>query len=238
MTAPSLRAVSNTYPLEAPVQALGLHGALVVIVDDQETARIALDEMIRGIDPGISTSLFAGGAEALEWLVQHEPDLVITDYRMPGMTGAQLIAELRRNPRLQHVPIMVITAIDERTVRYEALEAGAVDFLAKPIDALEVRTRCRNLQLLSHQYRVDKNYSWLQEQKLGQLQRLLHALVPSEITNLAERVERGELVTVSYENLFAITSCVAGVQELVSAAQRYISDLEARLTMPLRGRQQ
>jgi len=62
--------------------------------------------------------------------------------------------------------------------------------------------------------------------------------VPSEIPNLAERVERGELVTVSYENLFAITSCVAGVQELVSAAQRYISDLEARLTMPLRGLQQ
>ena len=137
---------------EAPVHILGLKGASVVIVDDQETARVALDEMIRGIDPGISTFLFSGGVEALAWLEEQEPDLVITDFRMPGMNGAQLTAALRHNPQLQHVPVMVVTAADDRTIRYEALEAGAVDFLAKPIDPIEVRTRCRNLLLLSHQY--------------------------------------------------------------------------------------
>ena len=206
MTSPSLRPVLVGSATEAPLRASGLQGASVVIVDDQETARIALDEMVRGIDPGISTALFAEGAEALEWLIQHEPDLVITDHRMPGMTGSQLTAEMRRNPRLQHVPVMVITAADERAIRYEALEAGAVDFLAKPIDALEVRTRCRNLLLLSHQYRLVKNYSLLQEQKLRQLQKLLQALVPSGTDDLAERVERGDLVTVGYDKLFAITS--------------------------------
>jgi DNA-binding response OmpR family regulator len=121
-------------------------------------------------------------------------------------------------------------------VRYEALEAGAVDFLAKPIDPLEVRTRCRNLLLLTHQYRLVKNYSLLQEAKLEQLQGLLDALVPTGTDNLAQRVERGELVTVGYDKLFAITSCVAGVQELVTTAQRYISELEDRLTRPLRGK--
>ena len=218
----------------APVHILGLKGASVVIVDDQETARVALDEMIRGIDPGISTFLFSGGVEALAWLESQEPDLVITDFRMPGMTGAQLTAALRHNPRLQHVPVMVVTAADDRTVRYEALEAGAVDFLAKPIDPIEVRTRCRNLLLLSHQYRLVKSYSLLQERKLEQLLGLLHALVPKGTENLAQRVERGDLVTVTYDKLYAITSCVAGVQELVASAQKYISDLEAQLTRPLR----
>ena len=236
MTTSNPRPATITPAVEAPVHVLGLQGASVVIVDDQETARVALDEMVRGIDPGISTFLFAGAGEALSWLAGHEPDLIITDHRMPEMTGSQLTAEVRQNPRLQHVPVMVVTAADERAVRYEALEAGAVDFLAKPIDPLEVRTRCRNLLLLSHQYRLVKNYSLLQEQKLDQLQELLHALVPAGTEGLSQRLERGELVTVGYDKLFAITSCVAGVQELVATAQRYISELEEQLTRPLRGR--
>ena len=231
---PDTRGAPPNPGIGAPVHILGLQGASVVIVDDQETARIALDEMIRSIDPGISTFLFSGGVEALAWLETQEPDLVITDFRMPGMTGSQLTMALRRNPRLQHVPVMVVTAADDRTVRYEALEAGAVDFLAKPIDPLEVRTRCRNLLLLSHQYRLVKSYSLLQERKLEQLLGLLHALVPDGAENLAQRVERGELVTVSYDKLYAITSCVAGVQELVASAQKYITEMEARLTRPLR----
>ena len=234
MTNPSPGIGSITPAVEAPIHILGLKGASVVIIDDQETARVALDEMIRGIDPGISSVLFADGGEALAWLDQHEPDLVITDYRMPGMTGAQLTSELRKNRRLQHIPVMVVTAADDRAVRYEALEAGAVDFLAKPIDPLEIRTRCRNLLLLTHQYRLVKSYSLLQERKLEQLQGLLRSLVGEGTENLAKRIEQGELVTVAYDKLFAITSCVAGVQELVTAAQRYISDLETQLTRPLR----
>ncbi len=218
----------------APVHVLGLQGASVVIVDDQETARIALDEMIRGIDPSISTSLFANGPEALGWLERYDADLIITDYRMPGMTGAQFTRELRKIRRLQHVPVMVVTAADDRAVRYAALEAGAVDFLAKPIDPLEVRTRCRNLLLLMHHYRVVKNYSLLQDSKLDRLQELLRSLVGDSTQDLVRRMEREELVTVAYDKLFAITSCVAGVQELVDAAQRSIADLEAQLTRPLR----
>lgn len=218
---------------EAPVHVLGLQGALVVIVDDQEIARLALDEMVRGIDPGISTFLFSNADEALEWLGNREPDLVITDFRMPGMSGIQLTETMRHNRRLQHVPVMVVTAADDRSILDEALAAGAVDCLAKSIDPLEVRTRCRNLLLITHQYRLVKNYSLVQEKKLEQLQRLLHALVPEGTEGLAQRVERGDLVTVSYNDLFAITSCVAGVQELVAAAQQSIADLESRLSAPI-----
>jgi response regulator RpfG family c-di-GMP phosphodiesterase len=220
-----------------PVPALGLHGACVVIVDDQDSARTTLDSMIRGIDPGISTALCATGLEALELLEKREADLVITDYWMPGINGSQLVAALRGNARLQHLPVMVVTAAHDRAVRYEALESGAVDFLSKPVDPLEVRTRCRNLLLLSHQHRKVKEYSLQQERKLTQLQALMRSLVPAEweADQLLARVERGELVTVGYDKLYAITSCVAGVQELVSAAQEYIAVLEAQLTRPLRG---
>src|SRR5689334_20949983 len=149
MTSSNSRPMPLTPAIEAPVHVLGLQGGSVVIVDDQETARLALDQMVRGIDPGITTVLFSNATETLDWLSHHEPDLIITDHRMPEMTGAQLSAHVRQNPRLQHIPVMVVTAADERAVRYEALESGAVDFLTKPIDPIEVRTRCRNLLLLS-----------------------------------------------------------------------------------------
>ena len=219
----------------ASVHVLGLRGASVAIIDDQETARVALDEMIRGIDPDIATSLFASGIDALAWLEHHEPDLIITDYRMPEMSGAQFTREFRKNRRLQHVPVVVVTAADERAVRYAALEAGAVDFLAKPIDPLEVRTRCRNLLLLMHQHRLVRSYSVIQDGKLDRLQTLLDSLTGNLTNELTQRNEQSEMVTVTYEKLFAITSCVAGVQELVAAAQRNIADLEAQLARPLRG---
>lgn len=232
---PASRGTPSEPALPASVSILALHGTAVVIVDDQETARFALDAMIRGIDPGIATFLFADAQGALAWLGEHDPDLVVTDFRMPGMTGTELIAELRRDRRLQHVPVMVVTAADDRAVRYEALEAGAVDFLTKPIDPLEVRTRCRNLLLLAQQYRLVKNYALLQERKLEHLQGLLNVLVPTGTASLEQRVARGDLITVSYDKLFAITSCVAGVQELVTAAQQFVSELEVHLARPLRG---
>jgi CheY-like chemotaxis protein len=230
MTAPSPSSMPLAPAQRAGVHVLGLQGASVVIIDDLETARSLLNEMIRGIDPRISTYLFAGGREALAWLEEHEPDLVITDHRMPGMTGVQLTVELRRRKHLRHIPVMVITAAEDRAVRYEALEAGAVDFLAKPIDPLEVRTRCRNLLLLMHQHRSVKNYALLQQQRLEHLEGLLRSLAGGGADNLAQRIEQGEVVAVAYDKLFAITSCVAGVRELVSAAQKHLSDLEAQLT--------
>ena len=63
---------------------------------------------------------------------------------------------------------------------------------------------------------------------------LLRSLAGDQAQDCAQRMEHGDLVTVPYDKLFAITSCVAGVQELVVAAQRYITDLEAQLTTPLR----
>lgn len=229
--------VGNAPKVPDQIRTLGLHGASVVVVDDQDFARTALAGMIRGIDPGVSTSAFESAAEALVWLEKNEADLVITDYRMPGMNGAELVATLRGTPRLQYLPVMVVTAADDRKVRYEALEAGAVDFLSKPVDPLEVRTRCRNLLLLSHQYRMVKEYSLRQEEKLAEAQALLRALTPANMQSedLAASVERGELLTVSYDRLFAITSCVAGAQELVNAAHKYIGELEGQLMRPLRG---
>jgi CheY-like chemotaxis protein len=74
--------------------------------------------------------------------------LVITDYKMPGMDGAEFTRRFRAMPNNRHVPLVVITAYDDRSFRLRALDAGATDFLQSPVDHFEIVVRARNLLAL------------------------------------------------------------------------------------------
>jgi len=90
--------------------------------------------------------------DAVVWATRHVADLVLIDYMMPEMNGIELATRLRALPGYEHVPIMMVTAHDDRKVRYDALDAGVTDFLIKPVDARECMARCRNLLTLRRQH--------------------------------------------------------------------------------------
>jgi two-component system response regulator RpfG len=94
---------------------------------------------------------FARPVDAVLWATRHIADLVVIDYMMPEMNGIELAKRLRALPGYEHVPIMMVTAHDDRKVRYDALDAGVTDFLIKPVDARECMARCRNLLTLRRQ---------------------------------------------------------------------------------------
>ena len=95
---------------------------------------------------------FGDPAEALVWLENNKPDVVITDYKMPNMDGAEFIRRFRELPGAEDIPVIVITVYEERTYRLRALESGATDFLHSPVDHHEFITRARNLlKLRQHQ---------------------------------------------------------------------------------------
>jgi len=83
--------------------------------------------------------------EGIEYARKHPVDMVLTDYKMPSLDGIEVIRRLRRIFGYEDVPIVCITVVNDREVRYRALEAGATDFLIRPIDRLECGARCRNL---------------------------------------------------------------------------------------------
>ena len=116
----------------------------ILIVDDDPLALALLEHLLSGLG-GCRALCFASGEDALAWCDTGVPDLVITDHEMPGVTGLDLIARLRQEQRTREVPIMMISAAEDREVRYQALELGANDFLGKPIDAPEVKVRTRNM---------------------------------------------------------------------------------------------
>ncbi len=126
----------------------------VVIVDDQATGRTILESIISAISPRITCKAFADAKEALACCKARVPDLLITDYKMPGMNGVELTRQVRALPKGADVPIVVVTVVNDRKIRYESLEAGATDFLSRPFDHYECQARCRNLLLL-HQHQKE-----------------------------------------------------------------------------------
>lgn len=138
---------------------------LVMIVDDQFTGRKILEKLIQSIDSKLHVDCFADPFHALRMATRHVPDLVLTDYKMPSIDGIDFIRKFRTIPQCADVPLVMVTVVEDPEIRYKALDAGATDFLVKPIDRYECRARCRNLLTLRRQQRIIKNRaSWLEEQ--------------------------------------------------------------------------
>ena len=137
----------------------------VLIVDDQFTSRKILAELVQRIEDDVSVAAFADPLEAIQWVHTHPPDLVLTDYKMPGLDGVEFTQRFRAIPQCADIPLVVVTVVEDRNVRYKALEAGATDFLNKPFDHFECRARCRNLLMLRRQQRIIKDRAkWLESQ--------------------------------------------------------------------------
>jgi len=103
---------------------------LVVIVDDDESIRSALQGLMKAV--GLPAQAFASAEEFLESGEQQETGCLIADIRMPGMSGLELQARLNADDC--RIPIIFITAHGDEKMRLQALRAGAVEFVAKPFD--------------------------------------------------------------------------------------------------------
>lgn len=119
----------------------------VVIVEDN-TINLALLCTMVGKLADVVVQGFAEPELALDDARQHGCDLLIADYVMPGMNGLELIEAMRALPSHAHVPMLMITADADRKVRLAAVAAGATDFLNKPVDPTELRSRVTNLLAL------------------------------------------------------------------------------------------
>ncbi len=136
----------------------------VVIVDDTEINVTLLKHLVARLD-NCAPHCFTEPEIGLAWCQAQVPDLVIVDYMMPVLDGIEFIRRLRATPGRESIPILMITANDEAKVRYDALEAGANDFLAKPLDRTEFLARSRNmLALRVSQKHLEDRASWLAEE--------------------------------------------------------------------------
>jgi two-component system response regulator RpfG len=161
----------------------------VLIVDDRSTARSLLEGLARTLEPGVVVDCFADPHEALAHMQQATPDLIITDYRMPGIDGIEFTRRVRAERRLLDVPIIIVTVVEDKQIRYQALESGATDFLTRPIDPQECRARCINLLALRRsQKMLSERAQWLEVQVM-QATREVHT---RELETLLKLAKAGE----------------------------------------------
>ncbi|MCP4327410.1 MAG: response regulator [Alphaproteobacteria bacterium] len=138
----------------------------IVIIDDRATNRNILTRLAKVVEPGGRVEAFASPEAALEWVEDNIPDLVVTDFKMGAMNGAEFVRAFRKLPMCYDVPAIVVTIYEDRNFRYEALEAGATDFLLSPIDHNEFQARAKNLLTLRRQQQIIKNRAVSLEQRL------------------------------------------------------------------------
>jgi adenylate cyclase len=122
----------------------------ILVVDDVALNVKLLADLLGA--KGYLTSTAASGPEALARLEQEAPDLVLLDVMMPGMSGYEVCAAIRANPAHSMLPVVLVTALDPAKERIKGLDAGADDFLSKPVNQAELLARVRSLLRIKHLY--------------------------------------------------------------------------------------
>ena len=186
----------------------------ILIVDDSESARETLISMLERWDYKLLTA--ENGPEALDLALRTSPDLILLDVMMPNMDGFEVCRRIRSMPQIAEVPVIILTALDDSEALLKGIEAGADDFLSKPIDRREMLARVRTITRLNR-YRI------IAEQR-SKLEELAARLIS------AQELERLRISRELHDDLGqTLTTLMLDIRNLQSDLTLPIAELFARL---------
>ncbi|MCX6045674.1 MAG: response regulator [Chloroflexi bacterium] len=139
--------------------------SLILIVDDAPGGRDTLEALLQS--PDYDLAFACDGIEALEQAEKLTPDLILLDVMMPRVDGFEVCRRLRAYPRLAEIPVILLTALDDRSSRLRGIDAGADDFITKPFDRAELCARVRTITRLNRYRRLlgeRARFEWVVEQ--------------------------------------------------------------------------
>jgi two-component system, sensor histidine kinase and response regulator len=124
--------------------------ARVLIVDDDPLSRETLQAILHR--EGYTLLFAVSGVEALANLSEFAPDLILLDVMMPIMNGFEVCAQIKGKPEFRHIPLILITALDDTAELVRGLDLGADEFITKPFNTAELKARVRSMLRIRQQY--------------------------------------------------------------------------------------
>jgi len=198
------------------------HPARILIVDDERPNSALLEVMLS--PQGFHVQVATNGEQALEMVQAEPPDLILLDIMMPGLNGYEVATRIKGDPATKNIPVIMVSALDDREARMLGLNAGAEDFLTKPVDRAELNVRVRNLLRLKAYGDYYGKYSETLEREVAS--RTADLVEQTKILDQhATALRRSEERTT-----FALASARMGVWEIDVATQQLTwSETMARL---------
>jgi putative two-component system response regulator len=133
----------------------------VLIVDDEYSGRETLQSVLEG--EGYNLIMAENGPQAIEKAKAYQPDVILLDVMMPGMTGFEVCERIRSDEQVAEIPIIILTALDDRESLLTGLKAGADDFISKPFDRFELRARLIGITRLNRYHKLLEEREKLQK---------------------------------------------------------------------------
>lgn len=124
--------------------------ASVLVVDDEPDNFDVIEILL--FKEGYNLSFISSAEKALEYLSHHLPDVILLDVMMPEIDGIELCQRIKANASWCHIPIIMVTALSGKEDLARCIDAGADDFISKPVNGIELRARVRSLLRIKHQY--------------------------------------------------------------------------------------
>ena len=127
---------------------INISSSLVLIADDIQQNRELLEAYLA--DEGYEILMASDGQQTMQLVDRHQPDLILLDIMMPRMSGYEVCSQIKGDSAHQGILVLMVTALNEAGDIEKAVNAGCDDFLTKPVNRLELRTRVRSLLRVRH----------------------------------------------------------------------------------------
>ena len=194
----------------------------IVIVDDNATNLVLMAALARAAE-ATEVRTYESPRQALSETIEQGADLIIVDYMMPEIDGIEFIQKLREHRDFTDVPMVMVTAAGDRSIRRRALEVGATDFLNKPVDTIEMKLRLANLTQLRQARNLLNDRAALLALEVQKATAALRSGALELVTRLAQAAEFRDPETGGHIQRMARYSVVIG--RALGMPPAYLDDL-------------